>query len=64
MIKIIFLTAVVIFLNNCSFDNKTGIWTGSDELVKKKEITNQNLEIIFKKQNNSIKENSFQVVKF
>ena len=48
MIKIIFLTVVVIFLNNCSFDNKTGIWTGSDELVKKKETTNQNLEIILK----------------
>ena len=67
MIKIIFLTAVVIFLNNCSFDNKTGIWTGSDELVKKKEITNQNLEIIFKKQNNSIKEkllSSSKILKF
>ena len=67
MIKIIFLTAVVIFLNNCSFDNKTGIWTGSDELVKKKEITNQNLKIIFKKQNNSIKEkllSSSKILKF
>ena len=22
-------------LNNCSFDNKSGIWTGSDKIVKK-----------------------------
>ena len=29
--NLIFLIALFILLNNCSFDNKTGIWSGSKE---------------------------------
>ncbi len=56
MNKIIYLITLFIFLNNCSFDNKTGIWTDSDKIVKNKNNSNQNLEYIFKKKNTNIKE--------
>ena len=26
---------ILIFLNNCSFDNKSGIWSSDEKLVKK-----------------------------
>ncbi len=55
MNKIISLIIIVIFLNNCSFGNKSGIWTGSDQIVKNQNSDNQNLELIFKKQSNLIK---------
>ena len=41
-------------LNSCSFDNKTGIWTGSDKISKKKLNTDKNIEYIFQKQNSVI----------
>ena len=57
MNKIIYLIIFIISLNNCSFDNKTGIWTGSNQIVKKKiESDNSNLKLIFTKQNNNIKD--------
>ena len=56
MIKIIYLVFFLFFLNNCSFDNKTGIWTGSDKIAKKKDINKENLEFIFKKDNQIIQE--------
>ena len=62
MSNIIYLLFLIIFLNNCSFDNKTGIWTGSDQVVKKnKEDINQNIEFIFKKQSNIIKKKELSV---
>ncbi len=67
MIKTIFLTFAIIFLNNCSFDNKTGIWTGSNEITKKSKNSEQNLEIIFKKQQSTIKDkllSSNKIIKF
>ena len=56
MNKINYLIISFFLINNCSFDNKTGIWTGSDQIAKKKNTTTQNTEYIFKKQNNTIKE--------
>ena len=46
----------MLILNNCSFDSKTGIWTGSDKIAKKKVNTDQNLEYVFKRQNNIVEE--------
>jgi len=57
MYKIFYVLFFTTFLNNCSFDNKTGIWTGSDQIVKKKkENVNQNIEFIFKKQSTIVEE--------
>ena len=56
MIKIIYLIFFLFFLNNCSFDNKTGIWTGSNKIAKKKDINKENIEFIFKKDNQTIQE--------
>ncbi len=36
MKKIIYLIFLAFLINNCSFDNKTGIWTGSKNILKKK----------------------------
>ena len=49
MIKVIYLIPIFLFLFNCSFDDKTGIWSGSDQVLKKTDENDQNLEIIFKK---------------
>ena len=39
---------IIFFLiNNCSFDNKSGIWTGSNQVKKNSENTSQNIEFIF-----------------
>ncbi len=54
MKKVINLIVLLLILNNCSFDNKTGIWTGSDQIVKNSNI-NQNLELVFQEKNNIIK---------
>ena len=54
MNKIAYLIIALTFLNNCSFDNQTGIWTGSDQIVKKKDKTEQNIELIFKVKKNII----------
>ena len=56
MNKILNFFILFIFLNNCSFDNKTGIWTGSEQVEKKNDETDSNLEFIFKKENNIVKE--------
>ncbi len=55
MNKIIILIIILIFFNNCSFDNKTGIWTGSDKIVKNKNKNQKNLELVFKTKNSIIK---------
>lgn len=48
---------VIFFLiTNCSFDNKSGIWTGSSQVKKNNNNTSQNTEFVFKKQNRSIEE--------
>ena len=55
MSKIYYL--VIFFLiTNCSFDNKSGIWTGSNQVKKNNNSTSQNTEFVFKKQNRSIEE--------
>ena len=56
MSNIIILIFFLIFLNNCSFDKKTGIWTGSDRIAKKDDNNNQNIEFVFKKQKNIVEE--------
>ena len=56
MNKINYLIISFFLINNCSFDNKTGIWTGSDQIAKKENNSKQNTEFIFKKQNNTIEE--------
>ena len=56
MNKINYLIIFFFLINNCSFDNKTGIWTGSDQIAKKENRSSQNTELIFKKQNNTIEE--------
>ena len=33
---IFFFILILILLNNCSFDNKTGIWNSNEKLAKKK----------------------------
>ena len=49
-----FFIILFFVLNSCSFDNKTGIWTGSDKISKKKLNTDKNIEYIFQKQNSVI----------
>ena len=56
MNKINYLIIFFFLINNCSFDNKTGIWTGSDQITKKENNSKQNTEFIFKKQNITIGE--------
>ena len=57
MNKFIYLIVLIFTLISCSFDNKTGIWKGSDQIAKKKKKDNDNnIELIFKTQSNNIKE--------
>ena len=66
MSKIIIFIFFLIFLNNCSFDKKTGIWIGSDSIAKKDSDNKQNIEFVFKKQKNIIEEKELspdQVIK-
>ncbi len=49
MFKIIFFILSTLFIYGCSFDNKTGIWTGSNKIAKKENNNDENLELIFKK---------------
>ncbi len=56
MNKISYLFISLFLINNCSFDNKTGIWTGSDKIVKEENKISQNTEYVFKKRNNVINE--------
>ena len=55
MNKIFKFIVIFFFLNSCSFDNKTGIWTGSNPIAKNEDSIDQNLELIFKKKNSTIK---------
>ena len=41
MNKFFFLFLTVLLLTNCSFDNKTGIWSGKDEEKKRIEEKNK-----------------------
>ena len=56
MNRINYLIISFFLIYNCSFDNKSGIWTGSNQIVKKKDNITQNAEYIFKKQNNIVEE--------
>ena len=47
--KKIFLFIFLISLNSCSFDNKTGIWTGEE--TEKKRISDLEKEQIYKEKN-------------
>ncbi len=49
MNKVFKFIVIFFFLNSCSFDNKTSIWTGSNPIAKNKDSNDQNLELIFKK---------------
>ena len=59
MNKINYLIISFFLINNCSFDNKTGIWTGSDKITKKENNRKQNTEFIFKKKNITIERKRF-----
>ncbi len=54
--KISYLIIFFFLLNNCSFDNKSGIWTGSDQVKKNNKNTSQNTEFVFKNKNKLIEE--------
>ena len=56
MSKINYLIIFFFLITNCSFDNKSGIWTGSDQVKKNNNNTSQNTEFVFKKQNRTIEE--------
>ena len=45
MNKINYLIISFFLINNCSFDNKTGIWTGSKNISKKKELVDRILKL-------------------
>ena len=67
MSKIISLIIFVTILNNCSFDKKSGIWTGSDKIVKLDEKKKENLELVFKSKVGTIKDQNFlkgEILKF
>ena len=49
MKKIIFFFIILIFSNNCSFDNKTGIWKEEDNIIKKVKKNNSNFKTVFTK---------------
>ena len=36
--RILLILLILAFLNSCSFDNKTGIWSGDKDKIKTKEI--------------------------
>ena len=46
--KIILTLFFYFILVGCSFDNKSGIWTGTEKISKKN--NNQNLEPVFEKE--------------
>ena len=56
MRKIVNFFTIMVLLASCSFDNKSGIWTGSDKVSKKTNESEQKLEFVFKNQNNTIKD--------
>ena len=63
MNKIFKFIVIFFFLNSCSFDNKTGIWTGSNPIAKNKDSIDQNLELIFKKKIVLLKQKNYQIIK-
>ena len=44
-----FLFLLLIFLNSCSFDGKSGIWKEHNKKIIEEAKTNENFERIFKK---------------
>ena len=67
MSKIISFLILITVLNNCSFDKKSGIWTGSDQIVKIDEQNKENLKLVFKSKNNTIKDQNLlkgEILKF
>ena len=49
MKKIIFFLTIFTFINNCSFDNKTGIWKEENKISKITLKKNDNLKPVFEK---------------
>jgi hypothetical protein len=56
--KIILTLFFYLVLVGCSFDNKSGIWTGTEKISKKK--NNQNLEPVFEKEQAILNEKKFE----
>ena len=44
------LLILFVFLSNCSFDNKTGIWKNASEIDSKKEDRFKDFETIYNEQ--------------
>ena len=48
-IKNLFFFLIFLFISNCSFDNKTGIWDGSEEEKKRNDGLMADVIISFRK---------------
>ena len=57
--KIILTLFFYLVLVGCSFDNKSGIWTGTEKISKKK--NNQNLEPVFEKEQAILNEKNLNI---
>ena len=61
--KFFFLLLIILpFLYSCSFDNKTGIWTGEEKKITKEKV-NSVLEPVFKKNGDKLFEKEFSTSK-
>ncbi|MDC0340115.1 hypothetical protein OAM70_03495, partial [Pelagibacteraceae bacterium] len=45
--KIFLITIFVFLFSNCSFDNKTGIWNNSNEIIEKKADSFKNFKKLY-----------------
>ncbi len=63
MNRVVYLILFFLLINSCSFDSKTGIWTGSKNISKKKNEINNNIELVFKKENNVIQDRELSLEK-
>ncbi len=67
MNKITSFVILIIILSNCSFDKQSGIWSGSDNIVKIEDQKKENLKLIFKTKINTIKDQNLlkeEILKF
>ena len=56
MKNILKIFSLCLVLISCSFNNKSSIWTGSEQNIKSKKTNNKNLQEIFKKKNSVLED--------
>ena len=56
MKNILKIFSLCLVLISCSFNDKSSIWTGSEQNIKSKKINNKNLEDIFKKKDSVLED--------